>query len=186
MLSEDLWERLNPPRFKTRAYEEDELPCPLDADIDSALAALTGQRQFETLARFTARHAVGMFGMYAVRMASLAVRVKEPEPLRRGMLAHCLAHYSCSGKFYWTPPGPYLIHRACRILELDPAEYFTDIPEMVPAYTRNAVAELLPPDGEEPDLGALLYVEGEDSGGFRFLKQPFTVDWSQMGLAEGD
>ncbi|HEY9369246.1 hypothetical protein [Streptomyces sp.] len=181
MLSEDLWERLNQPRFKVRAYEESELPCPLDADIDTAIATLSNQREFETLARFTARNAVGMFGMYAARMASLAVRLKEPEPIERGVLAYCLAHYSCTGNFYWAPPGPRLLRRACEILELDPERYFGEIPDMVPEYIRKVLGELVrdPQAGGDLDIGELLYVEGEDDGGFRFLKKPFTVDWEQ-------
>ncbi|MFG2328388.1 hypothetical protein ACGFMM_02055 [Streptomyces sp. NPDC048604] len=177
MLSEDLWERLNAPGFKARAYEESELPCPLDSDVDAALAALTDQREFELLARYTAKNAVGMFGMYAARMASLAVRLKEPEPVERGLLAYCLAHYSCNGKFYWTPPGPRLLRRACALLEVDAEKYFKGIPDLVPEYSRNALFAFFEQGGESSGVEGLLYVEGEDDGGFRFLRKPFTADW---------
>ncbi|WP_418956849.1 hypothetical protein [Streptomyces tritici] len=175
MLSEELWERLNEPRFKAREYEESELPGPLDSDVETAMAALTNQREFELLARYTAKNAVGMYGMYAVRMASLAVRLKEPERIERGLLGFCLAHYSCGGKFYWTPPGPPLLRRACELLEVEAEKYFSGIPDIVPEYSRRAVGEFLA--GEGVDAEGLLYVEGEDEGGFRFLRKPFTVDW---------
>ncbi|WP_406860686.1 hypothetical protein ABZO31_09605 [Streptomyces sp. HUAS MG47] len=177
MLSEELWERLNAPDFKARAYEESELPCPLDSDVDAALAALTNRREFELLTRYTARNAVGMFGMYAARMASLAVRLKEPEPIERGLLAYCLAHYSCNGKFYWTPPGPTLLLRACALLEVDAEKYFAGIPDFVPEYSGSALSEFFEQNAEHPGVEGLLYVEGEDGGGFRFLRKPFTADW---------
>lgn len=82
--------RLNPARFQDRrfnGYLGVRLPHELDNEVDAFVTAYMSSPEPLDLGRRTA----GVLSAYGQRMASVAVRTRSPEPLRRGLVAIGLA-----------------------------------------------------------------------------------------------
>lgn len=79
------WTRLQDRRFN--GYLAVRLPHELDAEVDAFVIAYMSRPEPLDLGR----RAAGVLSAYGQRMASVAVRTRSPEALRRGLVATALA-----------------------------------------------------------------------------------------------
>ena len=169
MLSEEQWESLDPALYD--GYRSRELPCSLDSHIEVAIDSITGSDDFHAIARFTRSDAMFYFAEYAVRAASLAVRLGDLTMIERGLVACLLARQKsddATGLWY---PQVCLLYRSCEMLDLDAAETFRQMADRpsVPGELKQVLAEFPEYSRGRRGLERGGYREGSDSNGFRFL-----------------
>ena len=144
------------------------IPDPLDEEIRELVDPVLDSGSWSALrARITpAHHAV--LRVFAERMASLAVRRRDPELLEIALVALALGGLD-SGSREALAIVP-LVYRSAERLEVDPQELFEDVARYV---GDEAAAQLRAFPQRSPrnrSIGAMGYEEARDEGGFRYRR----------------
>jgi hypothetical protein len=158
-------------------YGRRALPDPLDRELRQFAAAVQDRARFaETRTRLTpdARLAARVLAVFGERMASLAVREKDPSVLREGLTGTALAAALAEDPRELVAPMA-LLHRAAELIGADPDAEFAAAArrsaddaatQHLAAFTRRSAPDKSP--------AAMYYVEGRDANGFRFvLEDPY-------------
>lgn len=106
---------------------------------------------------------------FAERMAALAVRERDPEHLRRGLLALGLAasvSYDIREEILVMP----LLWRSAELLGIDPAHEFTAIGAAVGGPGGEQLVSFVRRSARDRGIEAMGYVEDTDEGGFRYRR----------------
>ncbi|MGW0783727.1 hypothetical protein [Streptomyces sp. NPDC002913] len=164
ILTEEQWEALDPDKYL--GYGPRELPCAEDAHVDAAIRAITSTEDMEVIVRFTRRSTWKVFNAFAARMASLGVRNRDPEIIRRGLVA-CGVALSNADDFREVILSLAVLHRACVLIEEDPAEVFRGAVGVMPYWIAETVGGF--PTGDDLRIESFGWAEAADASGFRFV-----------------
>lgn len=141
------------------------IPAPRDAEIADLLATTPAAK---LAAKLGAEVHWPVLRAYAERMASLAVRERDPQALRRGLLALALAGLG-SGSLDALAELP-LFHDAAGRLDEDPAPLFRSVGEIAGGGAAATLESFLARSAEDRSLAAMGYEAGRDEGGFRYQR----------------
>ncbi|MFF5897635.1 hypothetical protein ACFY8O_17090 [Streptomyces argenteolus] len=166
MLSEEQWEALDPQKYI--GYGVREIPCVEDAHVDAAIRAITSSADMEVIVRFTRRSAWRVFNAFAVRMASLGVRNRDPEIIRRGLVA-CGVALSSAEDFREVILSLTVLHRASILIEEDPVHLFREASGVMPPWIAEIVDQFPMREVKDLRIEPCGYAEGRDGSGFRFV-----------------
>lgn len=164
ILTEEQWEALDPDKYL--GYGPRELPCAEDAHVDAAVRAINSTEDMEVIVRFTRHSTWKVFNTFAARMASLGVRHRDPEIIRRGVVA-CGVALSRSDDHREVILSLAVLHWACVLIEEDPAEVFRGAVGVMPHWIAETVGQF--PMRDDLRIESFGWAEGADGSGFRFI-----------------
>lgn len=137
------------------------IPAPRDAEIDDLLASTP-------VSALAAEEHWPVLRAYAERMASLAVRERDPEILRRGLVALGLAGLGQGSADALTELP--LFHDGAERIGEDAGRLFRSVGAELGGAVEAAVEAFLARSPEDRSLDAMGYRAGHDAGGFRYQR----------------
>lgn len=165
MTLEDDLDRLEADR--NPGYLPRPIPQPLDEEIRGLLAPVLDGGWSDLRARVAPEHH-SVLRVFAERMASLAVRRRDPGLLKLGLVALALAGLD-SGSREALAIVP-LVYRSAERLDVDPDGLFEEVARHV-GDAAAAQLRAFPQRGPHArSIGAMGYEEARDEDGFRYLR----------------
>lgn len=149
-------------------YGREELSSARDRRIHDLLLGVNDSAAFTAAVRLLPRDADRVLNAFAERAASIAVRVGDRRELRVGLLAAALAQ-AATREPREGVAALVLLHRASVMLGDDPAQDFGAVAKLAGA-DGSGLLGFLRRSPADKTIEAMDYREGEDKGGFRFMR----------------
>ena len=146
------------------------LPAPRDAEIARLLDVFTQaspEQRGQLLSRLTREHSPTLLA-FAERMASLAVREREPRRIFLGLLA--LVVESFASDYRENAMILSLHYDAAGRIGADPARLFEEAASYARPEVARALRRFLARSPEDQSIAAMGYQEGREPDGFRYQR----------------
>jgi hypothetical protein len=153
-----------------RGYGTFSIPQPTDNNISELLKTwmqLNDAQRHDTAQEIDETHRYTLLA-YAERMASLAVRLRDREPIILGLIA--LGISGCLGDWRDNASILALHYDAALQANQSPGEAFEEAAAYLPQKSAAAIKAFLRRSEEDKSLEAMGYLHGTDAEGFRYRR----------------
>lgn len=140
-------------------------PLPIPTSRDGEISELLRASEISELAGLVTRDHFDVLRSYAERMASQAVRLKDPGTLALGLTALGLAGLGGSRDALAVLP---LFHHAAKTIGVVPGGIFRAVASAIGGEAGSVLESFLDRTEEDRSLEAMGYRVGRDAGGFRY------------------
>jgi hypothetical protein len=148
---------------QNEGYLDERLPSARDREILDLISGAGKNGRLRELSAHLSGNHVPVLLAFAERMAALAVRNRDPEMIRRGLLAACLT-FAVGDRRDALLVLPLLWRSAERLL-LDPASEFAAVSDDLGC---DELSQFARRDPEDRSIESMGYVESQDDDGFRY------------------
>ena len=162
----EMFSVLDSPR--TVGYLKQPMPSAVDHEIRELVLQAARGLTFDQIVRAVPEYGDRTLGVFAERVASMAVRRHDPSDLRVGLIAMAIA-MKAAGDWRDVLPVYSLLYRAAEKIGVDPAVEFAE----ANARLGGAADSLVEFAGREPwnrGIDVMGYVESSDQDGFKFVR----------------
>lgn len=149
-------------------YGRDTLPSARDRQIRDLLLGAADSASLEQVKRLMPGDADRVLNAFAERAASIAVRHQDARELRAGILAAAIAQ-AITGDLREPLTALSLLYRASEMIGHDPNSEFAAANDLSGGRAIGLL-DFLRRSPEDKTIQAMGYEEGDDKGGFRFVR----------------